>query len=156
MEHTALWYKLIVVRNKSHSIISLLSEGEGTVPCIGWRGKVLRFLSVRKREKGSVSVFYDRLKSLQPTCIGNSPSVHQSPLLFSQAFTTEFRVHWGQHPLRPEFAESTYFLYKVRLRLTPSSTSCLPRRDCMRAQTASFWQIHWKVYPAAFSLGLSS
>lgn len=32
----------------------------------------------------------------------------------SQAFTTDFRVHWAQHPLRPEFAESTYFLYKVR------------------------------------------
>lgn len=31
-----------------------------------------------------------------------------------QAFTTDFRVHWAQHPLRPEFAESTYFLYKVR------------------------------------------
>lgn len=32
---------------------------------------------------------------------------------FIQAFTTDFRVHWAQHPLRPEFAESTYFLYKV-------------------------------------------
>uniref|UniRef100_A0A8C1LSD2 alpha-1,2-Mannosidase n=1 Tax=Cyprinus carpio TaxID=7962 RepID=A0A8C1LSD2_CYPCA len=32
-----------------------------------------------------------------------------------EAFTTEFRVHWGQHPLRPEFAESTYFLYKVEM-----------------------------------------
>ncbi|XP_051956448.1 ER degradation-enhancing alpha-mannosidase-like protein 3 isoform X2 [Xyrauchen texanus] len=30
-----------------------------------------------------------------------------------EAFTSEFRVHWGQHPLRPEFAESTYFLYKA-------------------------------------------
>ncbi|MGH0154820.1 UNVERIFIED_CONTAM: hypothetical protein FKN15_027681 [Acipenser sinensis] len=30
-----------------------------------------------------------------------------------RAFTTDFRVHWGQHPLRPEFAESTYFLYKA-------------------------------------------
>uniref|UniRef100_A0A8C9ER04 alpha-1,2-Mannosidase n=1 Tax=Pavo cristatus TaxID=9049 RepID=A0A8C9ER04_PAVCR len=29
------------------------------------------------------------------------------------AFTTDFRVHWAQHPLRPEFAESTYFLYKA-------------------------------------------
>lgn len=39
-----------------------------------------------------------------------------TPLSFSgcpQAFTTDFRVHWAQHPLRPEFAESTYFLYKV-------------------------------------------
>lgn len=33
---------------------------------------------------------------------------------FPQAFTTDFRVHWAQHPLRPEFAESTYFLYKVK------------------------------------------
>ena len=32
-----------------------------------------------------------------------------------QAFTTDFRVHWAQHPLRPEFAESTYFLYKVSI-----------------------------------------
>ncbi|KAI5734842.1 hypothetical protein M8J77_011079 [Diaphorina citri] len=29
-----------------------------------------------------------------------------------EAFTTDFQVHWGQHPLRPEFLESTYFLYK--------------------------------------------
>jgi len=25
----------------------------------------------------------------------------------------EFEVHWGQHPLRPELVESTYFLYEV-------------------------------------------
>ncbi|XP_075384444.1 ER degradation-enhancing alpha-mannosidase-like protein 3 isoform X3 [Tenrec ecaudatus] len=30
-----------------------------------------------------------------------------------EAFTIDFRVHWAQHPLRPEFAESTYFLYKA-------------------------------------------
>ena len=30
-----------------------------------------------------------------------------------EAFTHDFRVHWGNHPLRPEFIESTYFLYKV-------------------------------------------
>ncbi|OXB79356.1 UNVERIFIED_CONTAM: hypothetical protein H355_008161 [Colinus virginianus] len=30
-----------------------------------------------------------------------------------KAFATDFRVHWAQHPLRPEFAESTYFLYKA-------------------------------------------
>ena len=33
---------------------------------------------------------------------------------FCQAFTTDFEVHWGQHPLRPELVESTYFLYEVR------------------------------------------
>jgi mannosidase alpha-like ER degradation enhancer 3 len=31
-----------------------------------------------------------------------------------EAFTSDFHVHWGHHPLRPEFVESTYFLYKVR------------------------------------------
>ena len=30
-----------------------------------------------------------------------------------EAFTTDFRVHWGQSPLRPEFIESTYFLFKA-------------------------------------------
>nr|XP_026695542.1 ER degradation-enhancing alpha-mannosidase-like protein 3 isoform X3 [Ciona intestinalis] len=30
-----------------------------------------------------------------------------------EAFTTSFDVHWGQYPLRPEFAESTYLLYKA-------------------------------------------
>lgn len=28
-----------------------------------------------------------------------------------EAFTTDFQVHWGNHPLRPEFLESTYFLF---------------------------------------------
>lgn len=39
---------------------------------------------------------------------------HLISFIFVQAFTTEFRVHWGQHLLRPEFAESTYYLYKVK------------------------------------------
>nr|CAB3240848.1 ER degradation-enhancing alpha-mannosidase-like protein 3 [Phallusia mammillata] len=30
-----------------------------------------------------------------------------------EAFTTSFDIHWGQYPLRPEFAESTYLLYKA-------------------------------------------
>ncbi len=34
-----------------------------------------------------------------------------------EAFTHDFRVHWGNHPLRPEFIESTYFLYKVHSRV---------------------------------------
>lgn len=34
-----------------------------------------------------------------------------------EAFTMDFRVHWGNHPLRPEFSESTYFLYKVSVGL---------------------------------------
>ena len=29
-----------------------------------------------------------------------------------EAFTHRFDIHWGQYPLRPEFAESTYLLYK--------------------------------------------
>ncbi|KAL4219236.1 ER degradation-enhancing alpha-mannosidase-like protein 3 [Mactra antiquata] len=30
-----------------------------------------------------------------------------------EAFTADFHIHWGHHPLRPEFIESTYFLYKA-------------------------------------------
>lgn len=30
-----------------------------------------------------------------------------------EAFTTDFQVHWGNHPLRPEFLESTYYLYEA-------------------------------------------
>ncbi|KAL3079211.1 hypothetical protein niasHT_007301 [Heterodera trifolii] len=29
------------------------------------------------------------------------------------AFTHDLQVHWAQHPLRPEFIESTYFLYRA-------------------------------------------
>lgn len=30
-----------------------------------------------------------------------------------EAFTIDYRIHWNSHPLRPEFVESTYFLYKA-------------------------------------------
>uniref|UniRef100_A0A7E4VE18 alpha-1,2-Mannosidase n=1 Tax=Panagrellus redivivus TaxID=6233 RepID=A0A7E4VE18_PANRE len=30
-----------------------------------------------------------------------------------EAFTHDFQIHWGQHPLRPEFIESTYILYRA-------------------------------------------
>lgn len=30
-----------------------------------------------------------------------------------EAFTIDFQIHWGQHHLRPEFIESTYFLYRA-------------------------------------------
>ncbi|RWS28702.1 ER degradation-enhancing alpha-mannosidase-like protein 3 [Leptotrombidium deliense] len=34
--------------------------------------------------------------------------------LMPEAFTvTDFQIHWGQHLLRPEFLESTYFLFKA-------------------------------------------
>ena len=43
--------------------------------------------------------------------------------LFLQAFTTDFEVHWGQHPLRPELVESTYFLYEVSYLCVSASQS---------------------------------
>ena len=30
-----------------------------------------------------------------------------------ESFTADFRVNWAQSPLRPEFVESTYFLYRA-------------------------------------------
>lgn len=37
--------------------------------------------------------------------------VMQRHKFIPEAFTTDFQVHWANHPLRPEFLESTYFLY---------------------------------------------
>ena len=39
-----------------------------------------------------------------------------------EAFTLDFRVHWGNHPLRPEFTESTYFLYQVSVYMHYTTT----------------------------------
>ncbi|CAF3706209.1 unnamed protein product [Rotaria socialis] len=39
--------------------------------------------------------------------------VVQKHKFLPEAFTTDYRVHWKSHPLRPEFVESTYFLYKA-------------------------------------------
>uniref|UniRef100_A0AC34QZL4 Alpha-1,2-Mannosidase n=1 Tax=Panagrolaimus sp. JU765 TaxID=591449 RepID=A0AC34QZL4_9BILA len=30
-----------------------------------------------------------------------------------EAFTHDFQIHWAQHPIRPEFVESTYLLYRA-------------------------------------------
>ncbi|XP_017023932.1 ER degradation-enhancing alpha-mannosidase-like protein 3 [Drosophila kikkawai] len=39
--------------------------------------------------------------------------VMQMHTFIPEAFTVDFQIHWGQHPLRPEFIESTYFLYRA-------------------------------------------
>lgn len=39
--------------------------------------------------------------------------VTQEHNFLPEAFTLDFKVHWGNHPLRPEFIESTYLLYKA-------------------------------------------
>ncbi|XP_072930497.1 ER degradation-enhancing alpha-mannosidase-like protein 3 isoform X6 [Epargyreus clarus] len=58
--------------------------------------------------------------------------VMQRHTFIPEAFTSDFQVHWGQHPLRPEFLESTYFLHRatgdpyylrVGSRTCPSSSS---------------------------------
>lgn len=51
-----------------------------------------------------------------------SPAIENHELLYQvfqkhkflpEAFTTTFDIYWGQYPLRPEFAESTYLLHKA-------------------------------------------
>ncbi|KPI96086.1 ER degradation-enhancing alpha-mannosidase-like 3 [Papilio xuthus] len=39
--------------------------------------------------------------------------VMQRHTFIPEAFTSDLQVHWGQHPLRPEFLESTYFLHRA-------------------------------------------
>uniref|UniRef100_A0A0B7A140 alpha-1,2-Mannosidase n=1 Tax=Arion vulgaris TaxID=1028688 RepID=A0A0B7A140_9EUPU len=75
--------------------------------------------SVAKHFMDSLLAFWPGLQVLAGD-IG--PAVETHEMLYQvvqrhnflpEAFTTDFRVHWGQHPLRPEFLESTYFLYKA-------------------------------------------
>ncbi|XP_028407570.1 ER degradation-enhancing alpha-mannosidase-like protein 3 [Dendronephthya gigantea] len=40
-------------------------------------------------------------------------SVAKRHTFLPEAFTTNFEVHWGQHFLRPELVESTYFLHEA-------------------------------------------
>ncbi|XP_019396159.1 PREDICTED: ER degradation-enhancing alpha-mannosidase-like protein 3 isoform X3 [Crocodylus porosus] len=51
-----------------------------------------------------------------------------------EAFTSDFAVYWAQHPLRPEFAESTYFLYKM-LHGGLAEEEEIFTRSCPSAQT---------------------
>ncbi|GMT31202.1 hypothetical protein PFISCL1PPCAC_22499 [Pristionchus fissidentatus] len=39
--------------------------------------------------------------------------VVQKHKFLPEAFTHDLQVHWAEHPLRPEFIESTYFLYRA-------------------------------------------
>ncbi|KAJ1364821.1 hypothetical protein KIN20_024994 [Parelaphostrongylus tenuis] len=39
--------------------------------------------------------------------------VVQKHKFLPEAFTHDFQVHWAEHPIRPEFIESTYFLYRA-------------------------------------------
>ncbi|ULT80453.1 hypothetical protein L3Y34_010785 [Caenorhabditis briggsae] len=39
--------------------------------------------------------------------------VIQKHKFLPEAFTHDFQVHWAEHPIRPEFVESTYFLYRA-------------------------------------------
>jgi len=50
------------------------------------------------------------------------PAIEQHEVLYQimqrhhflpEAVTADFQIHWGQHLLRPEFVESTYFLYRA-------------------------------------------
>lgn len=47
------------------------------------------------------------------SCLQSEMHVLDFKLIVLQAFTTNFEVHWGQHLLRPELVESTYFLYEA-------------------------------------------
>jgi len=52
-----------------------------------------------------------------------------------EAFTTDFKVHWGQHPLRPEFIESTYLLYEA----TRDPHYLTVGRQALRALQSNAW-----------------
>ncbi|KHN83235.1 ER degradation-enhancing alpha-mannosidase-like protein 3 [Toxocara canis] len=63
-----------------------------------------------------------------------------------EAFTHDLQVHWAQHPLRPEFIESTYLLYRATkdphyLHVAKNKHRFLPE-----AFTHDL-QVHWAQHP---------
>ncbi|WAR30725.1 EDEM3-like protein [Mya arenaria] len=79
-----------------------------------------RFIDVHMHRPMSASRnFMDALLAFWP---GLQPAIEVHEMLYQviqrhnflpEAFTSDFHIHWGHHPLRPEFVESTYFLYKA-------------------------------------------
>ncbi|XP_028647319.1 ER degradation-enhancing alpha-mannosidase-like protein 3 isoform X1 [Erpetoichthys calabaricus] len=76
-----------------------------TVSVRGWMDSLLAFFPGLQVLRGDLKPAIETHEMLY--------QVTKKHKFLPEAFTTEFRVHWGQHPLRPEFAESTYFLYKA-------------------------------------------
>ncbi|XP_061119128.1 ER degradation-enhancing alpha-mannosidase-like protein 3 isoform X2 [Conger conger] len=76
-----------------------------TVSVRGWMDSLLAFFPGLQVLRGDLKPAIETHEMLY--------QVTKQHKFLPEAFTTEFRVHWGQHPLRPEFAESTYFLYKA-------------------------------------------
>eukprot|EP00794_Sanderia_malayensis_P017887 gene17887-19669_t len=73
-----------------------------------------------------IRAFVDSLQAFWPglqVLMGDlKPAIETHEMLYEvvkrhkfipEAFTTSYDVYWAQHPLRPEFAESTYFLYEA-------------------------------------------
>ncbi|XP_048875770.1 ER degradation-enhancing alpha-mannosidase-like protein 3 [Brienomyrus brachyistius] len=76
-----------------------------TVSVRGWMDSLLAFFPGLQVLRGDLKPAIETHEMLY--------QVTQQHKFLPEAFTTEFKVHWGQHLLRPEFAESTYFLYKA-------------------------------------------
>ncbi|XP_026859490.2 ER degradation-enhancing alpha-mannosidase-like protein 3 isoform X1 [Electrophorus electricus] len=76
-----------------------------TVNVRGWMDSLLAFFPGLQVLRGDLKPAIETHEMLY--------QVTKQHKFLPEAFTSEFRVHWGQHPLRPEFAESTYFLYKA-------------------------------------------
>uniref|UniRef100_A0A3B3SXP0 alpha-1,2-Mannosidase n=1 Tax=Paramormyrops kingsleyae TaxID=1676925 RepID=A0A3B3SXP0_9TELE len=76
-----------------------------TVSVRGWMDSLLAFFPGLQVLRGDLKPAIETHEMLY--------QVTQEHKFLPEAFTTEFKVHWGQHLLRPEFAESTYFLYKA-------------------------------------------
>eukprot|EP00039_Didymoeca_costata_P007976 m.106193 g.106193 ORF g.106193 m.106193 type:complete len:796 (-) comp13899_c0_seq1:126-2513(-) len=75
--------------------------------------------SISRRHMDSLQMFWPGLQVLKGDL---KPAIETYDMyyqlaekhgLFPEAFTFDLEVHWGNWPLRPEFAESTYFLYRA-------------------------------------------
>eukprot|EP00038_Savillea_parva_P030425 m.77752 g.77752 ORF g.77752 m.77752 type:complete len:645 (+) comp9160_c0_seq1:37-1971(+) len=96
------------------SVMSHLRSG----PFI-FHGNMHRPKVVVRSHLDSLQMFWPGLQVLHGD-LDNAKEMHRMHCELAQrydfapeGYTTEFNVHWGNWPLRPEFIESTYFLYKA-------------------------------------------
>ncbi len=98
---------------------------EAVMKYLGRSGPLLKDVHMHRPQTASRN-FVDSLAAFWPglqVLMGDlEPAVRNHEVLYQvmkrhhfipEAFTTDYQVHWGQHFLRPEFLESTYFLHRA-------------------------------------------
>uniref|UniRef100_A0A8C4R6P3 alpha-1,2-Mannosidase n=1 Tax=Eptatretus burgeri TaxID=7764 RepID=A0A8C4R6P3_EPTBU len=105
LERFNIHYKAIMTYVSQPPLLLDVHMHKPTITAKAWMDSLLAFFPGLQVLKGDIQPAIQTHEMLY--------QITRRHNFLPEAFTTDFRVHWAQHPLRPEFAESTYFLYKA-------------------------------------------